>query len=128
LFESPQTKYDPGCEEGCDDCSLRGSWKDNVISLEHLREVKLGGFSGKEHYCLDMVQLLLLSAPALERMIVTAKASVEYSWLPKLMLVQSLESSLPCGRGKWTALRDANSAVTSAYEWMPDPEMLKIVN
>jgi hypothetical protein len=74
-----QIKCGPGCEEGCDDCSHRGSWKDNVISLEHLRKVKLCGFSGQEHYCLDMVQLLLVSAPALERMIVTARTTIEYS-------------------------------------------------
>jgi hypothetical protein len=95
-----------------------------VISLEHLRKVKLSGFSGQEHYCHDMVQLLLVSAPALERMIVTARTTIEYSWRPKLMLAESLEAFLPQGKGKWTAVRAANAMVTSEYVWMPHPEML----
>jgi hypothetical protein len=92
--------------------------------LEHLRKVKLCGFSGQEHYCLDMVQLLLVSAPMLERMIVTARTTIEYSSLPKLMLTEVLESCLPRGRGKWTAVRAANATVTSEYEWRPNLEML----
>ena len=120
-------KHEPQCDEGCGDCKLRGSWKDKVILLEHLREVKLGGFSGREHCCLDLVQLLLASAPALERIILTARASFEFEWLPVLMLAESLESSLPRCRGQWTARRATNdAAIISEYEWMPNLEMLAL--
>jgi hypothetical protein len=71
-----------------------------------------------------MVQLLLVSAPTLKRMIVTAKTSIKYSSRPKLILAESLESFLPQGKGKWTAVRAANAMVTSEYVWMLHPEML----
>lgn len=87
-----------------------------MISLVHLREVKLGGFSGHEYYCcLDMVQLLLASAPTLERMVVTAK--VKGRWRPKFNIMKVLESSLPRGRGKWTARRVDKTAAIWEYEW-----------
>jgi hypothetical protein len=120
---NPTDQYEEtsACEEGCVDCHLRGSCEDDdVPSLEHLREVKLSGFSGQEHYCLDMVHLLLMSASALERMILTSKTSLDFEWLPELMLVESMESILPRSRGKWTARRAANAAVTTEYEWTPD--------
>jgi hypothetical protein len=88
---------------------LRGSWKKGVLSLST---------SGQEHFCLDMVRFLLASAPVLESITVTAKTSIE-PWCDEqeLMLVESLESSLPRGRGKWTARRAANATVTLEYEW-----------
>jgi hypothetical protein len=116
------------CEEGCVDCGLRGSWEDDdVPSFEHLREVKLSGFSGQEHHCLDMVHLLLMSASALERMLLTSKTSLDFEWLSELMLVESMESILPRCRGKWTARRAANAAVTTEYEWTPDGEIRQII-
>jgi hypothetical protein len=118
IYRYKMKYYHTPCGEGCGDCDLRGSWKDDVLSLEHLRKVKLGSFSGQEHYCLDMARLLLASAPVLESITVTAKTSIE-PWCDdqELMLVESLESSLPRGRGKWTARRAANATVTLEYEW-----------
>jgi hypothetical protein len=118
-------------EEGCVDCDLRRSWEgDDVPSLEHLREVKLSGFSGQEHHCLEMAQLLLMGASALERMVLTSKTSLDldFEWLPELMLVESMESILPRSRGKWTARRAANAAVTTEYEWTPDGEIRQIID
>ena len=115
-------KYGPPCEEGCGYCDLRGSLKNDVISLEHLREVKLGGFSGQEHCCLDMVELLLATAPALEKMVVTPGKCREGS---VLVFAESLESTLPCSRGKWIAHHASDdAAVTLEYEWTPNMEML----
>jgi hypothetical protein len=111
-------KYSARCEEGCGSCDLPASWKDDVISLELLHEVKFSGFSGQEYCCVDMVELLLASAPALERMIVTTKASREGWQCPNLVLRESLEKSLPRGRGKWIARRATEAAaMTLEYEW-----------
>ena len=78
--------------------------------------VKLSGFSGQDHYFLDMVEFLLASTPVLENMIVTSKLSME-----------SLESSLPQGRGKWTARHATDdAAITSEYEWTPNMEMFAV--
>jgi hypothetical protein len=113
-------KYSARCEEGCGGCDLPASWKDDIISLEHLREVKLGGFTGQEYCCLGMVELLLASAPALERMIVTPKSSRDGWRCPNLVLKESPEQSLPRGRGKWTACRATDETeMTLEYEWTP---------
>lgn len=87
-----------------------------MISLKHLQDVDFGGFSGKD-YCLDMVQLLLASAPALERMVLRTKASREGRQLEKIVM-ESLVSRLPRGKGNWIAHLAAN--VSSAeYVWTP---------
>ncbi|KAI4966457.1 hypothetical protein ZWY2020_040820 [Hordeum vulgare] len=63
----------------------------------HLREVEFSSFSG-QGYCFDIVQLLLIGAPALERMILTMQASEEGCKRPTIDLA-SLKSRLPHGMG-----------------------------
>ncbi|KAM3317176.1 hypothetical protein ACQJBY_035048 [Aegilops geniculata] len=106
-------KYGPPCDVGCSTCDLRGSPKDNVISLDHLQEVEFSGFSGQE-YCLDMVQLLFTSAPTLERMLLTTHVSTEGCSRPPTIATESLELRLPRGTGKWTAHPSANM---TTLEW-----------
>lgn len=71
------SKYLRRCREGCCICGCVGSWKEDKISLDHLREVNFNGFSGQE--CHDMAHLLLLNSPALQKMTVVVEASGEIS-------------------------------------------------
>ncbi|CAM0885544.1 unnamed protein product [Alopecurus aequalis] len=101
-------------------CFRSRSLKNDMISLEHLQEVKLCGFSGQEQCCLDILDLLT-SVPALDKMIVTAKTSMGGWGRNKIVLAKSLESSLPRGRGKWTACSATDDAtVTMEYKWIPN--------
>ncbi|XBI43872.1 hypothetical protein VPH35_108589 [Triticum aestivum] len=108
-------KYGTPCDVGCSTCDLRGSWKDNVISLDHLQEVEFSGFSGQE-YCLDMVQLLFTSAPTLEKMLLTTHVSTDGCSHPPTIAMEPLELRLPRGMGKWTAHPSANM---TTLEWTP---------
>ncbi|KAF7005263.1 hypothetical protein CFC21_020397 [Triticum aestivum] len=101
--------------------SVSSGWKHGVVSLKYLREVEFSGFSG-QGYCFDLVQLLLLSAPALERMILTMQAPKEGCRRPTIDL-SSLESRLPHGTGKWTARLAFNVA---ALEWTPYSSMPEV--
>ncbi|XBI52228.1 hypothetical protein VPH35_034623 [Triticum aestivum] len=111
--------YISRCEEG--------SWKEDKISLDHLREVEFSGFSGQE--CHDMAHLLLLNSPVLQRMTVVVEPSREISCNNssddespprQRMIMETSVSTLPRPRGKWRARAPANEA-TSEYEWMPGP-------
>ena len=100
---------------------VSSGWKHGVVSLKYLREVEFSGFSG-QGYCFDLVQLLLVSAPALERMLLTMQAHKEGCRRPTIDL-SSLESRLPRGRGKWTARLAFNVA---ALEWTPYSSMPEV--
>ncbi|KAE8807334.1 hypothetical protein D1007_16392 [Hordeum vulgare] len=89
-------------------------------NLTHLREVEFSSFSG-QGYCFDIVQLLLIGAPALERMILTMQASEEGCKRPTIDLA-SLKSRLPHGMGTWTTRPAAKNV--AELEWTPDSSML----
>ncbi|XBI43873.1 hypothetical protein VPH35_108590 [Triticum aestivum] len=100
---------------------LSSGWKHGVVSLKYLREVEFSGFSG-QGYCFDLVQLLLVSAPALKRMLLTTQAPKEGCRRPTIDL-SSLKPRLPCGTGKWTARLAFNVVV---LEWTPDSLMPEV--
>nr|XP_020184725.1 uncharacterized protein LOC109770435 [Aegilops tauschii subsp. strangulata] len=100
---------------------LSSGWKNGVVSLKYLREVEFSGFSG-QGYCFDLVQLLLVSAPALERMLLTMQPPEEGCRRPTIDL-ELLKSRLPRGMGKWTTRPTANA---EAMEWTPDSSMPKV--
>ncbi|KAF7039685.1 hypothetical protein CFC21_049637 [Triticum aestivum] len=115
------------CGDVCCICGCVGSWKEDKISLDHLREVEFNGFSGQE--CHDMAHLLLLNSPALQRMSVVVEVSGDISWDDssddesppcKKEIMETSVLTLPHPRGKWRARASANEA-TSEYEWTPRP-------
>ncbi|XBI88690.1 hypothetical protein VPH35_026621 [Triticum aestivum] len=114
------------CDEECRICRRVGTWKEEKISLDHLREVEFSGFSGQE--CHDMAQLLLLNSSALQRMTVAVEASGDISCDDssddespprQRTIMETLVSTLPCPRGKWSACAPANEA-RAEYEWTPE--------
>ncbi|XBH60418.1 hypothetical protein VPH35_115022 [Triticum aestivum] len=108
-------------EKGYNTGGLSRCWKHGVVSLKYLREVEFSGFSG-QGYCFDLVLLLLVSAPTLERMLLTTQAPEEGCRRPTIDL-SSLESRLPPSTGKWTARLAFNVA---ALEWTPDSSMPEV--
>mgnify|MGYP006267950643 CR=1 FL=1 len=102
-------------EKGYNTGGLSRCWKHGVVSLKYLREVEFSGFSG-QGYCFDLVQLLLVSAPAFKRMLLTTQAPQEGCRRPTVDL-ESLKSRLPRGMGKWTT---RPAATAEALEWTPD--------
>ncbi|CAL4891955.1 unnamed protein product [Urochloa decumbens] len=101
----------------CDPCSnprcfcyREAGWDDQNISLEHLREGKITGLRPSDDH-LSLVQRVIASAPALERMTV------------ELYIGKELDcSSIPCNRGHWAPCVSGQSSrrvCNQAYEWTP---------
>ncbi|TVU39147.1 hypothetical protein EJB05_12552, partial [Eragrostis curvula] len=65
------------CSENCD-CDQDGSWRNERISLPDLEDVEIEGFSAADHE-VDVLELILRSAPMLKRINVKFSAEVSHS-------------------------------------------------